>query len=182
VDSYWHANMEILAMSQAFLSDIDWPLYTRETEGPPTKVCNTASVTNCLISDGCKIEGQVERSILSPGVEIQEGAIVRDSIIMNDTVVGRDSVINSSILDKEVFVQPQCHIGTGNDYHINRGNPNVLKTGLTIVGKGAVIPPGTKIGRNCIIYDSVTEGDFLTSEIASGETIKPKRKPIRIRA
>jgi glucose-1-phosphate adenylyltransferase len=182
VDSYWHSNMEILAMSQAFLSDIDWPLYTKESEGAPTKVCNAANVTNCLISDGCKIEGNVERSILSPGVQIQEGAIVRDSIIMNNTVIGRDSVIDNSILDKEVLVEPQCHIGTGDDYHINKSNPKVLSTGVTIVGKGAVIPSGTKIGRNCIIYDNVAEGDFPDSEIASGETIKPKRKPIRIRA
>lgn len=182
VDSYWHANMEILAMSQAFLSDIDWPLYTKETEGPPTKVCNSATVTNCLISDGCKIEGNVEHSILSPGVQIHEGATVRDSIIMNDTVIGRDSVIDNSILDKEVLVEPQCHVGTGDDYRINKSYPNVLSTGLTIVGKGAVIPTGSRIGRNCIIYDNVAEGDFPSTEIPSGETIKPKRKPIRIRA
>ena len=182
VDSYWNSNMEILAMSQAFLSDIDWPLYTQETEGPPTKVCNSATVTNCLISEGCKIEGHVERSILSPGVQVSEGAIVRDSIIMNDTVIGRDSVIDNCTLDKEVMVESQCHVGTGDDYHINKSNPNVLTTGLTIVGKGAVIPSGVRIGRNCIIYDNVAEGDFPDSNIASGETIKPKRKPIRIRA
>jgi glucose-1-phosphate adenylyltransferase len=182
VDSYWHSNMEILAMSQAFLSDIDWPLYTKESEGPPTKVCNAATVTNCLISDSCKIEGHVERSILSPGVQVHEGAIVRDSIVMNDTVVGRDSVIDNSILDKEILVEPQCHIGTGDDYHINKSNPSVLSTGLTIVGKGAVIPSGSRIGRNCIIFDNVAEGDFPDSNVASGETIKPKRKPIRIRA
>jgi glucose-1-phosphate adenylyltransferase len=182
VDSYWQSNMEILAMSQAFLSDIDWPLYTKESEGPPTKVCNAATVTNCLISEGCKIEGHVERSVLSPGVQVQEGAIIRDSIIMNDTVVSRDSVIDNSILDKEVLIEPQCQIGTGDDYRINRSNPNVLSTGLTVVGKGTVIPPGIKIGRNCIIYDNVTEGDFPDKEIPSGETIKPKHKPIRIKA
>ena len=182
VDSYWNSNMEILAMSQAFLSDIDWPLYTKESEGAPTKVCNAATVTNCLISEGCKIEGHVERSVLSPGVQVSEGAIVRDSIVMNDTVIGRDSVIDNCILDKEVLVEPQCHVGTGDDYHINKSNPNVLTTGLTIVGKGAIIPSGVRIGRNCIIYDNVAEGDFPDSNIASGETIKPKRKPIRIRA
>jgi glucose-1-phosphate adenylyltransferase len=151
-------------------------------EGPPTKVCNAASVTNCLISDGCKIEGHAERSILSPGVQLHEGATVRDSIIMDNTVIGRDSIIDNCILDKEVLVGPGCRIGTGDDYQINRSNPNVLHTGLTITGKRAVIPGGSRIGRNCIIYDNVAENDFPAARIASGETIKPKRRPIRIRA
>ena len=140
VDSYWQSNMEILAMSQAFLSDIDWPLYTHETEGPPTKICNAATVTNCLLSEGCKIEGQVERSILSPGVQVAEGAVIRDSIIMDNTVISRDSIIDNSILDKEILVEPKCRIGTGDDYRINRSNPGVLSGDLTI----NVIPPITK--------------------------------------
>ncbi len=181
VYSYWQSNMEILGMSQAFLSDIDWPLYTREMESPPTKICYTATVTNCLLSSGCKIEGHVERSILSPGVQVAENAIIRDSIIMDDTRIGQDSIIDHSILDKEVLVEPGCHIGYGNDYHANRISPNVLSTGLTIIGKRAVIPSGYKIGRNCIIYDNVSENDFPASEIPSGETIKPKRKPVFIK-
>ena len=182
VDSYWQSNMEILAMSQAFLSDIDWPLYTQEIEYPPTKICNNATVTNCLLSGGCKIEGQVERSILSPGVQVSEGAIVRDSIIMDNTVIGPESIIDNAILDKEVLVGPGCHIGLGNDYRANKTSPQVASTGQSIIGKRTVIPPGQKIGRNCIIYDNVAEGDFPEPETPSGETIRPKRKPIRIRA
>jgi glucose-1-phosphate adenylyltransferase len=181
VDSYWQSNMEILGMSQAFLSDIDWPLYTKEVDSPPTKICYTATVTNCLLSSGSKIEGNVERSILSPGVQVAENAIIKDSIIMDDTRIGQDSIIDHSILDKEVIVEPGSHIGYGDDYHPNRINPKVLSTGLTIVGKRAVIPSGYKIGRNCIIYDNVSENDFPASEIPSGETIKPKRKPVFIK-
>ena len=182
VDSYWQSNMEILAMSQAFLSDIDWPLYTQEVEYPPTKICNNATVTNCLLSSGCKIEGQVERSILSPGVQVSEGAIVRDSIIMDNTVIGPESIIDNAILDKEVLVGPGCHIGLGDDYRANKTSPQVASTGQSIIGKRTMIPPGQKIGRNCIIYDNVAEGDFPEPETPSGETIRPKRKPIRIRA
>ncbi len=182
VDSLWQSNMEVLAMSQSFLSDIDWPLYTKETETPPTKVGDNATVTNCLLSGGCKIEGHIERSIISPGVQVAEGAIVKDSIIMDNTVIGLNSIIDHSILDKEVTIEADCHIGFGDDYHINRINPKVLNTGLSIIGKRAAIPSNYKIGRNCIIYDSVVEGDFPEPEVKSGETIKPKRKPIRIKA
>ena len=182
VDSYWHSNMEILGMSQAFLSDIDWPLYTKEVEWPPSKICSNATVTNCLLSSGCKIEGHVESSVLSPGVQVAEGAVVKDSIIMDGAVIGQDSIIDHSILDKEVLVEPGCHIGYGNNFQVNRGNPRVLSTGLTIVGKRTVVPSGYKIGRNCIIYDNVVENDFPEPETPSGETVRPKRKPIRIKA
>ncbi len=182
VESLWQSNMEVLAMSQSFLSDIDWPLYTREAEIPPTKVGDNATITNCLLSGGCKIEGHIERSIISPGVQVAEGAIVKDSIIMDNTVIGRNSIIDRSILDKEIIIEADCHIGFGDDYRINRTNPKVLNTGLSIIGKRTVIPSSHKIGRNCIIYDNVVEGDFPEPEVKSGETIKPKRKPIRIKA
>jgi glucose-1-phosphate adenylyltransferase len=80
-----------------------------------------------------------------------------------------------------VVVEAGCHIGFGDDFRANRSSPKVLNTGLTILGKRAVIPPGYKIGRNCIIYDNVVEGDFPGSYVQSGETVKPKRKPIRIK-
>jgi glucose-1-phosphate adenylyltransferase len=182
LESYWQANMEILELSQAFLADADWPLHTNEREYSPTKIGNSATVANCLLSTGCKIEGHVEHSILSPGVTVAEGAVVKDSIIMDGTDIGRDSIINRSILDKGVVVEAGCHIGFGNDFRINRSNPKILNTGLTIVGKQAVVPYGYKIGRNCIIYDNVVAGDFPGSKVQSGETVKPKRRPNRINA
>jgi glucose-1-phosphate adenylyltransferase len=182
VESYWQSNMEVLATSQSFLSDVDWPIYTKETEVPPTKVGDNATVTNCLLSGGCNIEGRIEHSIISPGVQVAEGAVVKDSIIMDNTHIGRNSIINRSILDKEITIEPDCHIGFGDDFRINRLYPEVLNTGLTIIGKRTIIPSGYRIGRNCIIYDSVVEGDLSPAEVKSGETIKPKRKPIRINA
>ena len=182
VDSYWQTNMEIMSMSQSFLADTDWRIYTSETESPPTKVGDNATVTNCLLSSGCKIEGHLEHSVLSPGVQVAEGAIVKDSIIMNNSHIGRNCIIDHAILDKEVTIEPNCHIGFGDDYRINRLYPDILNTGLTIIGKRTVIPADYKIGRNCIVYDAVVEGDLPKSEVKSGETIKSKRKSVRTKA
>ncbi len=182
VESYWQANMEMLEMSQFFLADVDWPIYTKELEYPPTKIGKTAAIVNCLVSSGCTIEGHVEHSVFSPGVMVAEGAVVKDSIIMDNTEVSRNCIIDRSILDKEVVIRSGCHIGFGDDFRVNRDNPKVLDTGLTIVGKRAETPSGLKIGRNCIIYDNVAEGDFPGPEVQSGETIRPRRKPIRIKA
>jgi glucose-1-phosphate adenylyltransferase len=176
VESYWQANMEMLEMSTDFLSNSGWPIRTREEEEPPTIIYQTGDVANSLISSGCVIGGRVEHSILSPGVKVAEGAVIKDSIIMTDTIIGRRSIIDHSILDKEVIAETGCHIGFGDDFHINHKEPKVLNTGITIVGKGTRVPPGVEIGRNCAIFSNVTKNDFPNSEIKSGETVRPKRR------
>ncbi len=176
IDSYWKANMEVLSMTHSFLADTDWPVYTREVYGPPTKIGDNSTVTNCLLSGACRIEGHIEHSIISPGVRVAEGAIIKDSIIMNDTVIGHKCVIDHAILDKEVIIGADSRIGHGDDYHINRLNPKILDSGITIVGKRATIPARYRIGRNCIIYDNVTPSDLPENEIQSGETIKTRQR------
>jgi len=118
----------------------------------------------------------VEKSILSPGVKVLEGALVKDSVIMSDTAIGSHSVIDHSILDKEIIVESGCHIGYGDDFRANRRAPKSLNTGITIVGKKARIPPEVKIGRNCVIGVGAGEEDFPASEIQSGETIQVKQR------
>ena len=78
-------------------------------------------------------------------------------------------------------IEPDCHIGFGDDNRINRLNPDILSSGLTIIGKRTVIPAGYTIGRNCIIYDNVTAKEMPKSEVKSGETIKPKPRVVRVK-
>jgi len=66
-------------------------------------------------------------------------------------------------------------MGCGDDYQVNREEPGVLNSGITVIGKGAKIPEGVKIGRNCAIACGVIEKDFRGSVVESGETVKAKR-------
>jgi len=175
--AYWEANMDLLEISSPLLFEVDWPILTREERRPPTIFSETANITNSLIPNGCVIKGCVEHSIISPGVTVAEGAIVRDSIIMSDSTIGPYSVVDYCIMDKEVVVEAGCHIGFGDDFRqVNRREPKVLNSGITIVGKRAKIPPRVKIGRNCIISCGVVDDDFPSTEIQSGETVEPKPK------
>lgn len=174
VHTYWQANMDLFTSHPDFLTDPDWPIRTQEELRPPTMIRKSADVTNSLVAGGSTIEGRVEHSVLSPGVRIEAGAIVRDSIIMSDTTIGRNSVIDFAILDKEVIVGSGCYIGFGNKLQANQEMPEALNTGITIIGKRAIIPPGTKIGRNCVIYGGLKPDEFPGAEIPSGETLKGK--------
>jgi glucose-1-phosphate adenylyltransferase len=172
LQAYWEANMALLGESPALeLHDPEWVIHTRSEERPPVKIGPNARVGGNLLSNGCIVEGTVERSIISPGVYVSAGAVVRDSVIMNDTKIGTGVVIERTIIDKGVNVAEGAHIGVGDDNTPNRQLPDDLNTGLTVIGKGARLPTGVRIGHNVVISPDVNEDDFPGLEIASGETI-----------
>jgi glucose-1-phosphate adenylyltransferase len=175
VQSYWEAQMDLLGDRPAFdLYDPSWVIHTRSEERPPAHIQSGAKVISSLISHGCIIKGTVEHSVLSPGVVVAEGAVVRDSIVLFDTVIGAGSVIDRSILDKEVLVGQNCQIGYGDDMSPNRLEPSRLNTGITLVGKRAHLPDRLKVGRNCKIGSDLRPEDFTTDTLASGETVEDR--------
>jgi glucose-1-phosphate adenylyltransferase len=124
-----------------------------------------------LLSDGCRVEGTVMRSIIAPGVHVAPGAVVRDAIIMNDTVIEPGAHVDRAIVDKRVCVGEGATLGQGDDNTPSRRWPERLNTGLTLVGKSAVIPPNTTIGRNVVIGPHASQRSFGGNEVPSGETI-----------
>jgi glucose-1-phosphate adenylyltransferase len=184
IHSYWEANMALLEdRPQLDLYDREWLIHTRSEERAPAKIGATAQVHRSLVSHGCQVDGMVVNSVLSPGVVVGVGAVVRDSILMFDTVVRPGAVIDRAILDKEVTVGPGGIGGAGADLAVpNRLNPTHLTTGITIVGKRAVIPRGVRIGRNVRIDPDVRSSDFPGRTVESGATVRrretrPKARP-----
>ena len=116
------------------------------------------------------VHGRVIRSVLSPGVFVAPGAVVRDSVIFNDTVIEAGAVIDRTILDKDVRVGEGAVIGDGENNTPNRDNPTQLNTGLTLVGKGASIPAGASIGRNAVIRPG-TRARQVGKQVESGTTV-----------
>jgi glucose-1-phosphate adenylyltransferase len=173
IQSYWEANMEQLDdLPQLNLYDTEWRIHTRSEERPPAKILDGASVTRSMVSHGCIIDNaRVEHSMLSPGVRIHDGAVVRDSIIMTDSVIGPGAVLDRVIVDKQVHVGAHSYLGYGDDFTVNRLEPNRLSTGITIAGRRAQIPAGTRAGRNVLIGTDVTEADFEELDIPSGESV-----------
>ena len=133
-----------------------------------------AQVSKSLISDGAIINGQVINSIVAPRVCIEEDALICDSIIFQDTTIGKKAVIKHCIIDKQVSVGAGSYVGCGNDLTPNHEEPEYLNMGITLVGKRARIPEGTKIGRNCKITPRTNTNDFESNTISSGSTVRKK--------
>jgi glucose-1-phosphate adenylyltransferase len=178
VQSYWEANLALLSDAPELdLYDREWVIHTRSEERAPAKIGATAQVHRSLISHGCVINGSVVNSILSPGVVVDVGASVRDSIILFDSVIRPGAVVDRAILDKEVAIGPGAIVGEGTDYDTaNRREPGRLNTGITVVGKRAVVPRGVRIGRNVLIGEGVRATDFISRVVRSGSTIERPRE------
>ena len=173
VESYWQTSLDLLSDDPGIeLNDLGWLVYTKSEERPPARIGPGAAVSRSMISHGCVVDGTVEHSVLSPGVRVAAGAVVRDSIVMFDAVVGEDAVLDRAIVDKEARIGAGARVGVGDDLRPNRAEPERLYAGITLVGKRAHVPRGVEIGRNCRIDPGVTEKDFdRRRRIRSGETI-----------
>lgn len=80
-------------------------IHTKIADNPPTRYGHRASVKNSLIASGCKIDGEVENSIIFRQVQIKPGAKVKNSIIMQKCIIGRNVTLDHVILDKFVRVK-----------------------------------------------------------------------------
>ena len=63
------------------------------------------------MSEGCRIYGTVENSVLSGGVIVEEGAIVKDSVIMDDVHIKKGAKVFTAIIDADSFVEEGVTVG-----------------------------------------------------------------------
>ena len=102
------------------------PVYTKVRDRVPTYYGEGCEIENCLVADGCILEGEVENSVLFRQVTVGKGAEVEDCVIMNDAVIGEGAELKYVILDKNVTVTPGAKlIGT-------KKNPIIVKRGETV--------------------------------------------------
>ncbi len=174
--SFWAANMDILKPESGL--DLDkWAVRTNLTANGmvfrlPATFSKTASIGNSVISIGCKIEGSVINSVLFPGVNVAQGAVVRDSVIMHDCEINQDSMVERAILDKYVYVGSGALVGDSSVCAgTNHRFPDSIFGGLTVIGKDAFVPYNTRIGTNAIVGPGLSINDFRSLGVPDGECL-----------
>lgn len=108
IQSYFECSMDLLKAEvrrELFMGPNK--ILTKITDNPPSRYGSKAAVKNSLISSGCKIEGQVENSILFREVHIEPGAVIKNSIIMQKSYIGKDVILENVIADKFVRIKDQ---------------------------------------------------------------------------
>ena len=148
VESYWEGHMDLLFRPEALaLDDARWPILTYGTQRMPARIYASARVENSLISPGCVVRGRVERSVLAPGVRVEEGAVIRDSILLHDVVVGERAVIDCAVLDELVEVGVNAAVGQKLERTDDGQAADVTNEDVTLVGRRTQIAAGAHIER-----------------------------------
>lgn len=178
VQSFWEANMSLLAEDPALdLYDQQWVVHTRSEEKGPVRLGPNAVVDGTLISNGCVVLGVVERSVLSPGVFVDEGAVIKDSIIFNDARIEAGARVDRAIIDKGVVIGAGALVGSGDDNTPQHELRERLNTGITLVGRGAMVPEKMVLGRNVAVHPYATAASYgRKKKIPSGASVGQARR------
>ena len=174
LDAYYAANLDAIGEDAP---DLDaWQVRTNLRSGTlgdpsPALLRPGSRCVSSLVGGGAAIEGTVERSILSPEVTVERGAVVRDSVVMHGCRIGAGAVVDRAILDKGVVVGAGAAVGHG-EAAANATLAHSLSCGATVIGKGTRVPAGLVIGRNCLVPPGLA-ADRWPPTVPAGSTVAP---------
>ena len=134
IQSLWDANMDLIKYPDAIdLNDSRWRIYTNTMASPPQYIGKDAEINESLIADGCSILGQVENSVLSHGVHIDENSSVKDSVIMPNVKIGKNVTIQKAMIGEGAVIEDNAVI-TNNDEISVVSEYEVVKPELALQG------------------------------------------------
>jgi glucose-1-phosphate adenylyltransferase len=140
-------------------------IYTRMRYLPASRVTG-ASLEQCLVSDGCVVQtgSRVFRSVLGVRTQIGRNVTIRNTVIIGadhfETSaektenrkrglpclgVGDNTVIEGAILDKDCRVGANVRIENRGKVQTGDGTNYVIRDGIVVIPKGAVVLDGTVI-------------------------------------
>ena len=116
IQSLWDANMDLIKYPDAIdLNDSRWRIYTNTMASPPQYIGKDADISEALIADGCSILGDVENSVLSHGVYVDENSTVKDSVIMPNVKIGKNVTIEKAMIGEGAIIEDNAIIRNNED-------------------------------------------------------------------
>ncbi len=161
---FYEVSLE-LANSQSFnLNSPSQPIYTNARFLPPTEV-QGARLSKVLLAEGCAIaDAEITNSVIGIRSIIGSQVVIRDTVMMGsdryetdeqraenkrngrpDIGVGAGSVVESAILDKKARIGRNVRIRFLADRPDSDNENWLVRDGLVVVPKSAVIPDDTVI-------------------------------------
>ena len=168
IEAFYDANLALTDQPRPEFSFYDEkaPIYTRARYLPPTKLLDS-NVTESIIGEGCIIkECRITKNVLGVRSRIESNCIIENSLLMgadfyeNSDVreqkkqegslpvgIGAGSTIRRAIIDKNARIGSNVTItNKDNVQEANREEDcYMIRSGIVVVLKGAVIPDNTVI-------------------------------------
>jgi len=165
IKSYFDVNLQFAGRRPPFsLYDPAAPIYTNPRFLPGAKMfsCN---MSNTLVADGCVLENaDIHDCVIGPRGFVRAGTSMKQVVMMGADFfekldqlaanrregrphvgVGHHTHIERAILDKDVRIGNHVHIINRDQLSTGEGPGYVIRDGLVVIRKGAVIPDGTVI-------------------------------------
>jgi glucose-1-phosphate adenylyltransferase len=163
IDSFFEANLGLTDNIPKFnLYDTKQTIYTRARMLPTSKIIGT-QMDKAVIADGCLIHAtMIERSVIGIRSRIGQGSTVINTYMMgsdyyetleeieNNKIkilmgIGERCYIKNAIIDKNCRIGDDVFIDGGKHLEDIETDTYVIKDGIVVLKKGAVIPSGFKL-------------------------------------
>jgi len=163
IDEYYRTSMDVLGDTPR-LDIRSWQLRTNMADDhirdrQPAFVGPSASVEDAFFHCGCSIRGRVTRSILFPGVTVEEGAVIEDSILFFDSTVRSGAVVRHTIADTDCVISRHADVGDSGD-------------ALTVIGMETVVPEEVRVRGGVTIHPKLKAESFSKKEYLTGEVVQ----------
>jgi glucose-1-phosphate adenylyltransferase len=162
IRSFYEVNLKLASPDSPFnFNDPQKRIYSRPRFLPSTKV-DGATLEDVMLADGCQIgKAEIQNAVIGLRTQISDGAVIRNTVLMGADYfdnpddlakgkgvplgIGKNSVIEGALIDKN------ARIGDGviikpfpPDVEIDHDDW-VVRDGIVVIPKRAVIPAGTVI-------------------------------------
>ena len=164
IKSFFDANIELTDHIPSFnLFDNKHGIYTRGRMLPPAKFYGGTQINRALVAEGSIIHARVvEGSIIGIRSRIGENTVIKDSIVMGNDIyqtlqeianssediplgIGHNCQIQHAILDKDCKIGNNVVIKGGPHLPDMNTDEFVVRDGVVVIKKNAVIPEGTRL-------------------------------------
>ncbi|MCS6918073.1 MAG: glucose-1-phosphate adenylyltransferase [Chitinophagales bacterium] len=165
IRSFYESNLSLTDEVPAFnLFDSQNPVYTHPRNLPPAKISGTA-IHSCILAEGSIIlADRLERCVIGTRSRIGKGTRIYNSYVMGNDYyqsleslaeshtlgipamgIGNNCYIKNAIIDKNCFIGNDVHIEAGPHLPDQETQSYVIRNGIAVIKKGAVIPHKFKL-------------------------------------
>lgn len=152
VEEYWQSNMDLLG-DEPVIDMEKWGFRTNlDHRGirdfQPAHMGQDAKVSNSLIYNGCVIDGEVNNSVIFPGVIVRKGSVVENSVLFFNNEIGEHCRLNKVVADVNNTYESNVVIGA---------EPGSTAQKVTVIGWNNHIPLQTRIEEGATVYPNLTQ-------------------------
>lgn len=166
IEEYWQSNMDLLGENPpidlekwGFRTNLD---HRNIRDFQPLLVGENARIRNSMIYNGCVIDGEVNNSIIFPGVQVKKGAVVENSVIFFNNEISEGCRFNKVVADVNSSYGQNVVIGTESGNSAGK---------ITVIGWNNHLPRQVRVEEGATIYPGIKTSRW-PAVVESGEVLR----------